>query len=667
MEPPRPVMPGDGRRRVVVEGVTPEIDGGRFPIKRVVGEKVVVQADVFTDGHDELRAVLRHRFEGEVEWQETAMVQVVNDRWEASFAPARLGRYEYTVTAWVDRFATWQKDLAKKRQAGQPLGVELRWGAGLVEAAVARSSGPDAGRLRVIAGRLDAGDDPDVGADLALGPELSRLMEVVPDRTLATEYGRALPVIVDPPLALFSAWYELFPRSCGPAGRHGTLEDCSRLLPEIARMGFDVVYLPPVHPIGSTFRKGPNNAARAEPGDPGSPWAIGSSCGGHKAVHPELGTLEDFDRFVAEARELGLEVALDLAFQCSPDHPYVREHPRWFRWRPDGTIQYAENPPKKYQDIVPLDFESEEWRDLWEELKSVVLFWIGRGITVFRVDNPHTKPFAFWEWLIGEVKAKHPEAVFLSEAFTRPKVMQRLAKAGFTQSYTYFAWRNTKYELTAYVNELTRAPLREYFRPNFWPNTPDILAEYLQYGGRPAFVVRLILAATLSSSYGIYGPAFELCAAEALPGREEYRDAEKYELKHWDREWPGSLRELIARVNRIRRENPALQTTWNTKFLETDNENVLFFGKASDDGTDTVLIAVNLDPFHTQSCRLRVPLEELGISRGQPYLVHDLLGEDRFIWHSEWNGLDLDPQILPARIFRLRTRLKRERDFDYFM
>jgi starch synthase (maltosyl-transferring) len=432
-------------------------------------------------------------------------------------------------------------------------------------------------------------------------------------------------------------------------------------------MGFDVLYFPPIHPIGKTNRKGKNNATKINPDDVGSPWAIGSNDGGHKAIHPQLGTLEDFERLIARAKEVGMEIAMDLAFQCSPDHPYMKEHPEWFRWRPDGTIQFAENPPKKYEDIIPLNFETEKWQELWEELKSVVFFWIERGIRIFRVDNPHTKPFSFWEWLIGEIKREYPDAIFLSEAFTRPKVMVRLAKLGFTQSYTYFTWRNTKRELVEYLTELTQTEAKEYFRPNFWPNTPDILPEHLQYGGRPAFIIRLILAATLSSNYGIYGPAFELLENEAIPGKEEYLNAEKYEIKHWNWNQPGNLRDFVARVNQIRKENPVLQTTWNLHFYEVDNDYFLFYAKFSEDFSNLILVLVNLDCFHTQSGWVRVPIHELGIDARQPYLVHDLLSDDKFIWQGERNYVELNPQVLPANILRVRKRLKRETDFDYFL
>jgi starch synthase (maltosyl-transferring) len=490
-----------------------------------------------------------------------------------------------------------------------------------------------------------------------------------PDERFITLYDKNLTVVVDPVKARYSTWYEMFPRSWAAVpGAHGTFKDCEARLPYIAEMGFDVVYLPPIHPIGRTNRKGKNNQPLAEPGDVGSPWAIGAAEGGHKAVHPKLGTLEDFRHFVARARENNLEVALDIAFQGSPDHPYVREHPAWFRWRPDNTVQYAENPPKKYEDIYPFDFETEDWQALWEELKSIVTFWIEQGVRIFRVDNPHTKPFRFWEWLISEIKRDHPEVFFLAEAFTRPKAMYRLAKLGFSQSYNYFAWRNTRWELTQYLTELTRTGVREYFRPNLWPNTPDILTEYLQFGGRPAFLIRLVLAATLGASYGIYGPAFELC--ESLPrepGSEEYLNSEKFEIRYWDIRRPDSLKDFIARVNRIRRENAALQRDWSLEFYPVDNEQLICYAKFSEDRANIILTVVNLDPHHTQGGWLELPLGALGLDPGQPYQVHDLLGEARFLWHGPRNYVELDPKTAPAYIFRLRRRVRTERDFDYYL
>jgi starch synthase (maltosyl-transferring) len=475
--------------------------------------------------------------------------------------------------------------------------------------------------------------------------------------------------VVDREKARFSTWYEMFPRSCGlESGRHGTFKDCMARLPYVAAMGFDVLYLPPIHPIGRTHRKGDNNNPVAGPDDPGTPWAVGSEEGGHKSLHPQLGTLKDFRDFVTSARGYDIEIALDIAFQCSPDHPYVEEHPEWFRRRPDNTVQFAENPPKKYEDIYPFDFETYSWQELWHELKSIVTFWIEQGIRIFRVDNPHTKPFHFWQWLITEIKKSYPDVIFLSEAFTRPKVMYRLAKLGFTQSYTYFAWRNTAWELTQYFTELTRGNAREYFHPNLWPNTPDILTEYLQFGGRPAFMARLVLAATLGANYGIYGPAFELCENRPKePGSEEYLDSEKYEVKNWDISGPDSLKDFVARVNQIRRENAALQGDWSLRFHEVDNTQLICYSKHTDDFSNVVLVVVNLDPHHTQSGWVEFPLEELGIDPQRSYQMHDLLSGARYLWRGTRNYVELNSQVAPAHIFRMRRRVRTERDFDYYM
>ncbi|HLS57561.1 MAG TPA: alpha-amylase family glycosyl hydrolase, partial [Zeimonas sp.] len=505
--------------------------------------------------------------------------------------------------------------------------------------------------------------------ELALDPQRAQLARRFPDRRFETASPVELPLTVDRERARFSSWYELFPRSTSPEpGRHGTLSDCAARLDYVAELGFDVVYLPPIHPIGRERRKGRNNAPVAGPDDVGSPWAIGAREGGHKSIHPELGTIDDFRRLVARAQELGMEIALDIAFQCAPDHPYVTEHPQWFRWRPDGTVQYAENPPKKYQDIYPFDFEAGDWRALWQELKSVFDFWIAEGVRIFRVDNPHTKAFGFWEWVIDEIKRAHPDVIFLAEAFTRPKVMHRLAKLGFTQSYTYFAWRNTKHELTTYFTELTRGPGREYFRPNAWPNTPDILTEALQHGGRPAFTARLVLAATLSASYGIYGPAFELMEQVARePGSEEYLDSEKYEIRSWAIERADSLRDLIALVNRIRRENPALQSDRSLAFMPTDNEQVICYAKRSLDGANTIVVVVGLDPHHAHGAWLDLDLRWLGVAADSTYQMHDLLSGARYLWQGARNYVRLDPAHMPAHVFRVRHRLRREQDFDYFL
>ncbi|HET8700192.1 MAG TPA: alpha-1,4-glucan--maltose-1-phosphate maltosyltransferase [Nitrococcus sp.] len=658
----------DARQRVVIESVAPEVDAGRFPIKRTLGEQVVVEVDAFTDGHDQLACMLCYRKAGAAAWDEVAMQPLGNDRWRGEFPVSELGRYSYTVIAWVDHFRTWCAELEKRDQPGD-IALALLIGAELIEAAAARTHIPHAAQLRLHARELRAKGDPLARRLLALDPELARLMARVADRTFATAYEHELAVVVEVARARFSTWYELFPRSCvGDPATHGSLRSCAERLPYIADMGFDVLYLPPIHPIGTTARKGRNNTLHAADDDPGSPWAIGAEAGGHKAVHSQLGTLEDFRHLVRRAREQGLDVALDIAFQCSPDHPYVKQAPQWFRWRPDGTVQYAENPPKKYQDIYPFNFETEDWQGLWEELRSVFLFWIEQGVRIFRVDNPHTKPFAFWEWLITSIKAQHPEIIFLSEAFTRPKVMHRLAKLGFTQSYTYFTWRNSKQELVDYFTELTQTPAREYFWPNLWPNTPDILNEYLQIGGRPAFMARLVLAATLGANYGIYGPAFELCEARPRePGSEEYLNSEKYEIRAWDLQRPDNLKHFITRVNRIRRENPALRHDWSLRFHPVDNEALICYSKHSDRLENVILVIVNLDPHHTHSGWVELPLEALQLPAGRPYQVHDLLSDTRYLWQGARNYVELDPRAAPAHIFRLRRHLRTERDFDYFM
>jgi len=660
---------GKARKRVVIEGVKPAVDGGRFPIKRTVGEKVTVEADIVTDGHEVIAAQLLCRREQDLDWQRAPLTPLVNDRWQGEFQVTDLGRWRYAIAAWVDRFRTWQRDLAKRVDAGQDVAIEMLVGAGFMEEAQARAPKAAAKKLGDKAKILRGEGSLEEKLATAQDPALTELMSRYPDQRFISIYDKNLTVVVDPVKARYSTWYEMFPRSAATEpGRHGTFKDVEARLPYIAGMGFDVLYLPPVHPIGRTNRKGKNNNPVAEPDDVGSPWAIGAAEGGHKAVHPDLGTLEDFCRLVEKAREKNIEVALDLAYQGSPDHPYVKEHPGWFRWRPDNTVQYAENPPKKYEDIYPFDFETEDWQELWEEFKSIVLFWIEQGVRIFRVDNPHTKPFHFWEWLISDIKKDYPEVFFLAEAFTRPKVMYRLAKLGFSQSYNYFAWRHTKWDLAQYLTELTRTEVREYFRPNLWPNTPDILTEYLQFGGRPAFMIRLVLAATLGASYGIYGPAFELWETRPRePGSEEYLDSEKYEIRHWDLKRPDSLKDFIARVNRIRRENPALQQDWNLHFYPVDNEQLICYSKFSGDLANNILVVVNLDPHHTQGGWLELPLGELGLDSGQPYQVHDLLGESRFLWHGPRNYVELDPKVAPAYIFRVRRRVRTERDFDYYL
>jgi starch synthase (maltosyl-transferring) len=637
--------------RIAIECVHPEIGAGRFPIKRTVGEDVVVTADAFADGHDQLAVVLRYRFARLDAWHETPMQGLGNDRWRGQFTVTELGDYEYSVRAWIDRFATWRAELVAKMKAGHDVASELVDGAELVHDAADRASAKDGAWLRDRAEMLL--HRPAV----ALDPELSEMMARYSDRSGKVSYDRILRVVVERERARYGAWYELFPRSCSrEAGRHGTLEDLRARLPDIAAMGFDVLYVTPIHPIGTSFRKGPNNTLLGGPNDPGSPWAIGSNEGGHTAIHPALGSLDDFDRLVTAANQLHLEIALDIAFQCSPDHPYVTEHREWFRSRSDGSIKYAENPPKKYQDIYPINFECDTWQSLWQELGNVVQFWMEHGVRIFRVDNPHTKPFCFWEWLIREARKQDPKVVFLSEAFTRPKVMRYLAKCGFSQSYTYFTWRNTKSELTEYFTELTQSDAREYLRPNLFANTPDILHSYLQHGGPAAFQVRLVLAATLAASYGVYGPAFELCESRAVGGSEEYQDSEKYQLRYWDNEQAGHIRGLVARVNQIRRENPALRHNWNLRFYPVDNEQLLFYGKSTPDLANIVLVVVNLDPRNVQWGTVRVPTAELQLDESSPYEVHDLLSDARYAWHGQSNYVRLDPSVSPAHIFRVERR-----------
>jgi starch synthase (maltosyl-transferring) len=656
-----PAFTADGRelaalRRVIIEGVRPEVDEGRLSAKGTVGEPVVVEADIYADGHDLLAAdLLFHNGDGN--WIRLPMTALVNDRWTASFAAARLTTYVFTIEAWVDHFATWQQGLAKKSEAGQDVTLDLLAGARLIDEALPNARAQDIEPLRNAAARLSGRTAVERRIEAALAPELAARMRDAVNRRLATRYQRELRVQIDPPKAAFSAWYEMFPRSASPdKKRAGTFRDVEARLPYVAGMGFDVLYLPPVHPIGKTKRKGANNTVTAKPGDPGSPWAIGSEAGGHKSVNPHLGSLEDFRRLVRKAKDMGVYVALDIAFQCSPDHPYVKEHPEWFRLRPDGSVQFAENPPKKYEDIYPFNFETPAWESLWQELLSVFLFWMEQGVTVFRVDNPHTKPFAFWEWLIAEVHKVDAGVIFLAEAFTRPKIMYRLAKLGFTQSYTYFTWRPDKRGLTEYFTELTTTPVCDFFRPNAWPNTPDILTEQMQTGGRAMFVARLLLAATLSSNYGIYGPPFELMEHDPREkGSEEYLHSEKYQVRHWDVGRGDSLRDLITIVNRARKDNPALQTNAGLRFHGIDNDQLIAYSKARDG--NTIIVAVNLDPRSVQSGWLTLPLEDLDISPDEPFQVHDLLSDARYTWQGPRNFIRLDPNVIPAHLFRVRRRV----------
>jgi starch synthase (maltosyl-transferring) len=651
-----------GRARPVIAEVRPTVDGGRYPAKGALGEAVAVEADIFADGHDELLCEVRFRHEEDSRWQTAGLEPLGNDRWRGEFEVTRAGRYRFAIRATIDRFDSWRRALQARAGAGQPLDVELLVGAELVRQAAARAAVPDRRRLAALADALDAAAaaGPAEGLELAGSAELGALMARHRDpRPAAT--SKAYPIEVERARARYSSWYELFPRSTSPdPDRPGTLADVEARLPYVARLGFDVLYLPPIHPIGVTARKGRNGVSEAGPDDPGSPWAIGNAAGGHTAIDPDLGTLADFDRLVAAAAGQGIEVALDLTFQCSPDHPWVDEHPDWFRRLPDGNIRPAENPPKSYEDVYPLDFETPDWCRLWEALHGVVEFWIGHGVRMFRVDNPHTKPLRFWEWLLATVRADHPEVIMLAEAFTRPRIMEHLAKVGFSQSYTYFTWRNSARELEEYLTELTRTPVADYFRPNFWPNTPDILHEFLQSGGRPAFMARLILAATLGASYGIYGPAFELLEHESCqPGSEEYLDSEKYEVRHWDLDRPDSLADLLSRVNAIRHAHPALHQDRSLRFHGVDNDQLLVYSKTAGSTPggagfdDTVLVAVNVDPRAAQGGTIALDLAALRLERAESFVVHDLLTGARYDWSGPHNYIRLDPEVVPAHIFHV--------------
>jgi len=640
-------------RTVWIANVWPELAGGRYPVKREVGDLFEVGADILREGHEALTAVLKYRTVKDTHWHEVRMAPAGNDRWIGRFPLEENTRYLYTIEAYPDAYRSWAEDLKKRLAASMEVTSELLEGAALLRRGLPRAAGADRKRLEARLADFEAAATPAARSRILLDEETAELMDTYPDRSAATTYDGELEVVVDRPLVRFAAWYELFPRSqATDPGRHGTFQDCIRRLPDIAAMGFDVIYLPPIHPIGRSFRKGKNNSLTAGPQDPGSPWAIGNEQGGHKTIEPALGSLADFRSFVAAARQAGIEIALDYALQCSPDHPYVSEHPAWFNQRPDGTIKYAENPPKKYQDIYPLNFYCRDREALWEEMKSILLFWIEQGVRIFRVDNPHTKPIPFWAWLIAEIQAVYPDVIFLAEAFTRPKVMQALAKVGFTQSYTYFTWRNFKDELSAYFTELTQSEMAEYFRGNLFANTPDILPPILQQGGRPAFQMRLVLAATLSSVYGIYS-GYELCENAAIAGTEEYLNAEKYEVKVRDWDGPGNIKAFITRLNAIRRENRALHEYRNLRFYDSDDDNVLFYGKRSHDGGNAILVAVNLDPFEAHQARVRLPLESLGIDPEERFRVHELLTDQRHLWKGPEQLIRLDPEQEPAAIYRV--------------
>ena len=642
--------------QVSVEALAPQIDGGRHPAKRIVGDILEVEADIFMDGHAHLGACVKCRFEGERGWFETPMEELGNDRWRARVPLTRLGSWFFTVEAWLDEFESWRSDTMKKQASGQNIDLDLREGLDLVRSAAAEATGADRKAwLQLLSPDKDEGEPAegqDRNARILLSEELALLMRRSAPRRICTRYPSELTVIVDRQAARFSAWYELFPRSQSPdPGREGNFDDVIARLPYVRDLGFDVLYLPPIHPIGQTNRKGPNNTPAAGPDDPGSVYAIGSPEGGHDAIHPALGDLDAFRRLVKAAHGEGLEIALDFAIQCSPDHPWLKQHPDWYDWRVDGSLRYAENPPKRYEDIVNMDFQK-GLPGLWLALRDVVMFWAQQGVRIFRVDNPHTKPVAFWEWMLTQLRERYPDTIFLSEAFTRPKMMKKLAKVGFSQSYTYFTWRNSKYELTEYFTELCQGPSREYFRPNLFANTPDINPLILQTGGRAAFMMRAALAATLSSAYGIYC-GFELCESAALPGREEYLNSEKYEIRRRDWDQPGNIRSYISALNRIRRGNPALHDFRNLRFYNAFDDSILLYGKMTENRDNFVLIAVNLDPHRTRACTFELPLWEFGLPDSGALHIEDLFSGGSWRWRGKLQQLRLDPAVNPAAIWRL--------------
>ncbi|MFO7756058.1 MAG: alpha-1,4-glucan--maltose-1-phosphate maltosyltransferase [Bacteroidales bacterium] len=663
----------NGQQRVIIENVQPLINCGEFPVKRVLNDTIRVEADIFCDSHDVVIAELSWKHSKDDKSETKEMHYDINDRWYGSFKLSRTGTWHFSIQAWADQFRSWHRDIKKKIDASSDYEVDILTGAEIIRSGLEEYPGmdhEDKAFLNEAVNSFSSGSGQAKDKiSLILDGSLYDIMVKYPVKKHISRTEEEPEVEVERSRAGFSSWYEVFPRSLGYGEkRHGSLADCIDFLPYISEMGFDVMYLPPIHPVGKTNRKGKNNSTVSEPGDPGSPWAIGSEEGGHKSIHPELGDHEDLRTLVKKAADYGIELALDIAFQCSPDHPWVKEHPQWFMIRPDGSLQYAENPPKKYEDIYPLNFETDDWKALWEELKSVFLHWIDHGIKIFRVDNPHTKSLRFWGWVIEEIKKEHDDIILLSEAFTRPKLMYQLAKQGFSQSYTYFTWRNTKYEISTYCQELVNTETREFFRPCFWPNTPDILPEYLQLAPRPGFIQRIALAATLSSNYGIYGPAFELMENKPVaPGKEEYLNSEKYEIKNWDIRDPQSLKSIIKRINKIRNENRALQNTHSLKFHDIDNEAMICYSKTSDDLENIILVVVNLDPHHTHSGWISFPPEEFLMDKHVPFQVHDLLSGSFFMWSGEQNYVEIDPGVMPLHIFKVRRKVRSEKDFDYFM
>lgn len=637
-----------GKKRVLIENVQPQVDGGLYPAKRTEGERVDVTSAIFGDGHDHIRGEVLYKKQNDTQWTSVELTPTYNDEWQASFYVPEKGYYVFTIQAWIDHFETWYDGFKKKALAKVDVTVELTEGVILL-----KKLGQTNASLLSIARKLED-KKQETAIEFVLSDDFARIVHENPLRDNETRYEKEFVIQVEHRKANFSAWYEFFPRSSSlEDGKEGNFKDCIKLLPRIAAMGFDVLYFPPIHPIGKVNRKGKNNNVSSKPGEPGSPWAIGSNEGGHKAILPELGTLEDFKKLVGEAHKFGIDIAMDIAFQCAPDHPYVKDHPDWFKQRPDGSIQYAENPPKKYQDIYPFNFESDDWENLWAELKSVFFYWIEQGVTIFRIDNPHTKPIPFWQWVIAEVQKLHPDVIFLSEAFTRPRIMASLAKVGFTQSYTYFTWRVSKQELTEYMNELIFGQSRNYFRPNFWPNTPDILPYHLQHQGENAFILRFALAATLSSNYGVYGPPYEFGENSPIEGKEEYYNSEKYEIRHYDWKRTNRLTDIMSLLNKIRKENTALQSTWNLQFCPIENSQIIAYLKTTDNLSNIIMVVVNLDSNNTQHGYVQLPKAKLNLTDKINIKLHDLITDEHFTWTQEWNYVHLNPNKMPFHLFKI--------------
>ena len=645
----------DARNRVIIEKVEPTVDSGRFYAKTAEEEIVKISADIFSDGHDVINASFEIKYESQKNWKEFPLIKEEQDNWSATFEVAKPGNYQFRILGWVDHALNWQHNIKRKIDDDQKVTIELLDGVQYLDFVDKKANKSEKQYLSKLAMSFKSDEDYEEAITQATSEELKNLFLKYPRKEFVTK-SATFNLFADRKKGVFSSWYEFFPRSAGKGLTHGTFKDCENVLPEVAKMGFDVVYFPPIHPIGEDFRKGKNNTTKALKGDVGSPWAIGGKAGGHKDIHPELGSLADFKALIKKANSLGIEIAMDYALQCAPNHPYVKEHPQWFKWRPDGTVQYAENPPKKYQDILPINFETSDWKNLWEELKSILEYWIAQGIKIFRVDNPHTKAFVFWEWVIAEIKKQHPEVLFLSEAFTRPAVMHQLAKLGFSQSYTYYTWRNNKYELSEYMQELTKGKGKNYFRPNFWPNTPDINPYNLQGGNENLFLTRFFMAATLSSNYGMYGPVYEQIVNEAMPGKEEYLNSEKYEIKDWDFTKTNKLKELVKLVNGYRKENRALQSTLNFEECKIENEQIFAYFKYHHPTQNYLLMVVNLDPYHTQSGWVQLPLKQLGGKEGDTFLMEDLLTSNSYYWEKEWNFVELNPHAIPFHLFKITKK-----------